>query len=115
MGAGRSTERHTQELWRAEERGNPGKGWQISMAGGVMWWHWDRREGRQGLVLLRDPTRQGWLAVLAGQALAPSANGAFGVSVSSHQAQPSGETVSVVILCQSFMCDTGVMRGGDCT
>lgn len=67
------------------------------------------------LVLLRAPAGQVWLAALAGQALAPSANGAFGVSGNSHQARPPGETGSVVILCQNFVRDTGVTRDGDCT
>ena len=101
-GAGRGTQRHTQELWRAEERGSPGRGWQIPWL--VAPCSDTRRgEARQGLVplvLLRVPGGQVWLAVLAAQALAPSADGAFGVSGNSHQAQPSVETMSVVILCQ---------------
>lgn len=61
-------------------------------------------KGGQGLVplvLLQVPAGQVWLAALAGQGLAASANGAFGDSGNSHQAQPAGETMSVVILCQN--------------
>lgn len=36
---GRGTEKHTQELWKAEERGSPGRGWQIPWPMVPMGWH----------------------------------------------------------------------------
>lgn len=81
------------------------------VAGGAMRWHWAGacQAGLGALCWSCFGFQLGWLAVLAGQALAPPASGTYGISRISHQAQPSGGTVCLVTLCQNFMCATGEM------
>lgn len=95
--------KHTEEFCRAEARGSPARGWwchEVALGRdmpGRAWCPWSCF----GFQL-------GWLAVLAGQALAPPTPGTFGISRISHQ--PSGETVCLITLSKLlvwYRCNVG--------
>lgn len=84
-----------------------------------MRWHWGWGGASQaGLGTPRPASGCHWARLVGSTgwaSLSAFSSRTFGISGHSYQAQPSEETVSVVILCQNFMRDTGVTGDGDCT